>query len=160
MGNTKPTTMVRKNILLLISAISIFTSCSTNNVVQKEVHDIIYSNDYTFVYMGTHWCQASINNFFNNYSRINEYKDKMGVLIIFFDSNDIIASNKEIMKYSPILLTSKGPLLDKICMNNICNNVLKNHDFMFKSPIYFLCNRDGIILESNSIMDIEKLLNE
>lgn len=154
--------MGKRNLSLSISLILmlIVTSCSTSNAIQKEVKNIMESNDYTFVYMGTHWCQASINNFLNNYSNINKYDDKMGVVIIFFDNNNKIAYNEKIMKYSPMLFKSKGPLFDKIRMNNICDNLLKDYKREFKSPIYFLCNKDGVIIKNISFTKIEELMDE
>ena len=162
MVNTKPIMMGKRNLSLSISLILmlIVTSCSTSNAIQKEVKNIMESNDYTFVYMGTHWCQASINNFLNNYSNINKYDDKMGVVIIFFDNNNKIAYNEKIMKYSPMLFKSKGPLFDKIRMNNICDNLLKDYKREFKSPIYFLCNKDGVIIKNISFTKIEELMDE
>lgn len=51
-------------------------------------------------------------------------------------------------------------MLDKIRMNNICDNLLKDYNREFKSPIYFLCDKDGVIIKDNSFRKIKELMNE
>lgn len=162
MENTKHTMMGIRNLSLFISLL-FFMSCSSHKNIQNSVNSIIENNEYTFIYIGSHWCQGSINSFVNHYSSIIDYcQGKIATVVIFFDRNGAVASNEEVNKCSPSLfatLSSRGSFLDKMSMNKICDDLLNDYKKEFKSPICIICHKDGSIIKQNLISesDIDNL---
>ncbi len=134
----------------LIYLLLFLVSCVNNESEGKllnSIKDTIENNEYTVIYFGAHWCGPCTYVFENNMSKIIDAAyDNLGYVTIFFDSENKVESNENIMRYSPVILPSIGGLLDKNRANNILKESLQNYKDVNYMPIMILCDKEGNII--------------
>ena len=143
-----------KTRLLLIFMLLSMVSCGDNGSNDKLVNtieELIENNEYTVIYFGAHWCGPCTWVFENKMTEILDADyDKLGCVTIFFDSGNKVEKNEDIMKYSPVILSSIGGLLDKNRANNILKESLQDYEDVNYMPIMILCDKKGNIINRSS----------
>ncbi len=143
-----------KTRLLLIFLLLSMVSCGDNGSNDKLVNtieELIENNEYTVIYFGAHWCGPCTWVFENKITEIVDAGyDKLGYITIFFDSGNMIKNNENIMKYSPVILPSRGGLFDKNSANNILRESIQDYEDVNYMPIMILCDKKGNIINRSS----------
>ena len=138
-------------IFLLLLFFSCVNDSAKNEKLVDSINNVIEDNEYTVIYFGAHWCGPCTWVFENKMTEIfdTDY-DNLGCVTIFFDSGNKVEKNEDIMKYSPVILSSIGGLLDKNRANNILKESLQDYEDVNYMPIMILCDKKGNIINRSS----------
>ena len=124
---------------------------SKNEKLIDSIRQTIGSNEYTLIYVGAHWCGPCTMVFENNMSKIIDAEiENLECVTIFFDSGKV-RNNENIMKYSPVILSSLGGFVDKNKANDILDKVLKDYEKVNYMPIMRLCDKQGNIISDKQL---------
>ena len=143
--------MIRYLTIFLLLLFSCGNDSAKNEKLVDSINNVIEDNEYTVIYFGAHWCGPCTWVFENKMTEIldTDY-DNLGCVTIFFDSGNKVEKNEDIMKYSPVILSSIGGLLDKNRANNILKESLQDYEDVNYMPIMILCDKKGNIINRSS----------